>query len=60
VFNRITLEPPIPAGRSCFRGTRITAAVLVKPITHGVIREEVLAEHADVALDGQAALDRCA
>lgn len=48
VFDRITFDPKIMAGRACIRGMRIPVSVIVSQIAHGASMEEVLSDYPDL------------
>lgn len=48
MFERITFNPQIMAGRACVRGMRITVAHVVNLVANGMGTEEILAEHPDL------------
>jgi len=48
VFDRITFDPKIMAGRACIRGMRIPVSVIVGQIAHGASEEEILADYPDL------------
>ena len=48
MFDRITFNPEILAGRACIRGMRIPVSVIVGQIAHGATEAEVLADYPDL------------
>jgi uncharacterized protein (DUF433 family) len=48
VFDRITFDSKIMAGRACIRGMRIPVSVIVGQIAHGATWEEVLQGYPDL------------
>jgi uncharacterized protein (DUF433 family) len=61
MFDRITFDSKILAGRACIRGMRIPVSVLVGQIAHGATWEEVLAGYPDLErADIQQALEYAA
>lgn len=48
MFDRITFDPRILAGRACIRGMRIPVSVIVGQIAHGATWEEVLEGYPDL------------
>lgn len=51
MFDRITFDPEIMAGRACIRGMRIPVSVIVGQIAHGATEAEVLADYPDLEPD---------
>jgi len=51
VFDRITFDPAIMAGRACIRGMRIPVSVIVRQIAYGATEEEILADYPDLEPD---------
>ncbi len=45
MFDRITFDPQIMAGRACIRGMRITVALVVNLVANGMTAEEILREY---------------
>jgi len=48
MFERVTFDPQILAGRACIRGMRITVAHVVNLVANGMTTEEILADHPDL------------
>ena len=48
MFDRITFDPTIMAGRACIRGMRIPVSVIVGQLAHGATREEILTDYPDL------------
>lgn len=48
MFDRITFDPKIMAGRACIRGMRIPVSVIVGQIAHGASRREILRDYPDL------------
>jgi len=48
MFDRITFDPNILAGRACIRGMRITVAHVVNLVANGMTAEEILGDHPDL------------
>ena len=48
VFNRITFDRAIMAGRACIRGMRIPVSVIVAQIAYGATFDEILASYPDL------------
>ena len=45
MFDRITFDPQIMAGRACIRGMRITVSLVVNLVANGMTTEEILREY---------------
>ena len=61
MFDRITFNPNVMAGRACIRGLRITVALLVNLVANGMSTGEILNEYPDLeAEDIQQALSYAA
>jgi uncharacterized protein (DUF433 family) len=45
MFDRITFDPQIMAGRACIRGMRITVSLVVNLVANGMTMEEILREY---------------
>lgn len=61
MFDRITFDPKITAGRACIRGMRIPVSVIVGRIAHGATFEEILEGYPDLERkDIQQAIDYAA
>ncbi len=50
-FDRITFDPEILGGRACIRGMRISVALVVNLVAHGMTPEEIVAEYPDLELE---------
>ena len=48
MFDRITFDPQIMAGRACVRSMRIPVSVIVGQIAHGATWDEVLQGYPDL------------
>lgn len=48
MFDRITFDPQIMAGRACIRGMRITVSLILNLIANGMDEKEILAEYPDL------------
>ena len=48
MFERITFNPDIMAGRACIRGMRITVSLIVNLVAKGMSIEEILREYPDL------------
>lgn len=48
MFDRITFDPNIMAGKACIRGMRIPVSVIVNQIAHGATFEEILQDYPDL------------
>jgi uncharacterized protein (DUF433 family) len=48
MFDRITFDPKILAGRACVRGLRIPVSVIVGQVAHGASQAEILADYPDL------------
>lgn len=48
MFDRITYNPQIVAGRACIRGMRITVAHVVNLVANGMTTKEILADYPDL------------
>ncbi len=48
MFNRITFNSNIMAGKACIRGMRIPVSVVVNQIAHGATFEEILEDYPDL------------
>jgi len=48
MFDRITFDPMIMAGRACIRGMRITVALVVNLVANGMSVEEITREYPDL------------
>lgn len=48
MFDRITFDPNIMAGKACIRGMRIPVSVIVNQIAHGATFEEILRDYPDL------------
>ena len=45
MFDRITFDPQIMAGRACIRGMRVTVSLVVNLVANGMTTEEILREY---------------
>jgi uncharacterized protein (DUF433 family) len=45
MFDRITFDPHIMAGRACIRGMRITVSLVVNLVANGMTTEDILREY---------------
>ncbi len=48
MFDRITFDPKIMAGKACIRGMRIPVSVIVNQIAHGATFDEILQDYPDL------------
>ncbi len=48
MFDRITFNSEIMAGRACIRGMRITVAHVVNLVANGMNTKDILADHPDL------------
>ncbi|MCF6149632.1 MAG: DUF433 domain-containing protein [Candidatus Kuenenia sp.] len=48
MFDRITFDQKIMAGKACMRGTRIPVSVIVNQIAHGATFDEILHDFPDL------------
>jgi uncharacterized protein (DUF433 family) len=48
LFDRITFDPKILAGRACIRGLRIPVSVVVSQVAHGASQAEILSDYPDL------------
>ncbi|NOZ67770.1 MAG: DUF433 domain-containing protein [Deferribacteres bacterium] len=48
MFERITFDPKIMAGKACIRGMRIPVSVIVNQIAHGATFDEILRDYPDL------------
>jgi uncharacterized protein (DUF433 family) len=48
VFDRVTLDPHVLAGRATLRGLRISVAHVVNLVANGMTTAEIVAEHPDL------------
>ena len=48
MFDRITLDPEIMAGRACIRGMRITVSLVVNLVANGMTTEGIQKEYPDL------------
>jgi len=51
MFDRITFDKNIMAGRACIRGMRITVSLIVSLVANGMAEEEILSEYPDLDPD---------
>jgi uncharacterized protein (DUF433 family) len=47
-LERITFDPKILGGRACIRGMRISVALIVNLLAHGMSSSDVLSEYPDL------------
>jgi uncharacterized protein (DUF433 family) len=50
-FDRITFEPGKMGGRACFRGLRITVAMVLSLLAEGATIEDILIDYPDLQGD---------
>ena len=50
MFDRITFNQDIMAGKACIRGMRIPVSVIVNQIAHGASFEEILQDYPDLEM----------
>ena len=48
MFDRVTFNPKILAGRACLRGMRITVAQVVNMVANGMTAKDILEEYPDL------------
>ena len=48
MFERITFDPHVMAGKACIRGMRITVSLVVNLVANGMTADEILAEYPDL------------
>ena len=48
MFDRITFDPKIMAGRACIRGMRITVPLILNLIANGIDEKEIFTECPDL------------
>ena len=48
MFERITFNPHVMAGRACIRGMRITVSLVVNLVANGMTPDEILVEYPDL------------
>ncbi|NUO83854.1 DUF433 domain-containing protein [candidate division KSB1 bacterium] len=48
MFDRITFDKNIMAGRACLRGMRIPVSLIVSLVANGMSTEEILSEYPDL------------
>ena len=48
MFERITFNPHVMAGKACIRGMRITVALIVNLVANGMATGAILAEYPDL------------
>jgi uncharacterized protein (DUF433 family) len=48
MFDRITFDPKIMAGRACIRGMRVPVSVIVSQIAHGASADEIRIGYPDL------------
>jgi uncharacterized protein (DUF433 family) len=47
-FDRITSDPNVLGGKACIRGMRISVALVVNLVAHGMSVEEIVGEYPDL------------
>jgi len=61
MFDRITFDPNVMAGRACIRGLRIPVSLIVAQISHGASFEDILSGYPDLErVDIQQAIEYAA
>ncbi len=45
VYERVTFDPQILAGRACIRGMRITVSLIVNLVANGMSTQDILKEY---------------
>jgi len=48
MFERITFDPEIMAGRACIRGMRVTVSLVLSLAANGMTTEEILTEYPEL------------
>ncbi len=48
MFDRITFDPKVMAGRACIRGMRITVSLVINLVAIGMATDEILKEYPDL------------
>lgn len=48
MFDRVTFDPAIMAGRACIRGMRITVSLVVNLVANGMSTEDIIGEYPDL------------
>ena len=48
MFDRITSDPRVMAGRACIRGMRITVSLVVNLVANGMTTDEIIEEYPDL------------
>jgi uncharacterized protein (DUF433 family) len=51
MFERITFDPKVMAGRACIRGMRITVSLIVNLVANGMSPQEIVREYPDLEVD---------
>ncbi len=51
MFDRITFDKNIMAGRACIRGMRISVSLIVNLVANGMSEAEILSEYPDLEPD---------
>ena len=51
MFNRISFDPRVMAGRACIRGMRVTVSLVVNLVANGMSTEEILREYPDLEVE---------
>ena len=51
MFDRITFDKNIMAGRACIRGMRIPVSLIVNLVANGMSEKEILSEYPDLEAD---------
>ena len=51
MFDRITFDKNIMAGRACIRGMRIPVSLVVNLVANGMSEKEILSEYPDLEAD---------
>lgn len=47
-LDRITLNPTVMGGRVCIRGLRITVALVLNLVAHGMTAADIISEYSDL------------
>jgi uncharacterized protein (DUF433 family) len=47
-LDRITFDPSVMGGRACIRGLRITVALVVNLVAHGMTIPDIICEYPDL------------
>jgi uncharacterized protein (DUF433 family) len=48
MFDRITFDPNLMAGRACIRGMRITVSLVVNLVANGMSADDIVREYPDL------------